>query len=117
MLRNGVTLGFRADAVMHYRHRKGLRPMLHQHYLYGIGMSEILHRHGVPGDGGSNLLKANGQKVDNRSIVHVLRRGSIAAGRLVGLAQGELAKRRQSSFDHSTTDVDTSSSSKISENR
>ncbi len=99
MLRNGVELGFRSDAVMHYRHRKGLRPMLHQHYLYGIGMSEILHRHGVPGDGQPSLLKANGQKVDNRSVVHVLRRGSIAAGRLVGLAQGELAKRRQSSSE------------------
>ncbi len=116
MLRNGVVLGFRPDAVMHYRHRKGLRSMLHQHYLYGIGMSEILHRHGVPGDGGSSLLKANGQKVDNRSVVHVLRRGSIAVGRLVGLAQGELDKRRQSSFAANAVDAE-SSSSNITENR
>lgn len=99
MIRNGVTLTFRADAVMHYRHRKGLRPMLRQHYLYGIGMAEILHRHGVPGEQSTNLLKANGQKVDNRSAVHVLRRGSIACGRLVGLAQGEIRKRRTTAHD------------------
>ena len=86
MLRNDVELGYRDDAVMHYRHRRGLRPMLKQHYLYGRGMSEILSRHGVPSDdGSSSLLKANGQKVEKQSLVHVLRRGSIAAGRLVGL--------------------------------
>lgn len=86
MLRNGVELGYRDDAVMHYRHRRGLRPMLKQHYLYGRGMSEILSRHGLPSDdGSSSLLKANGQKVEKQSLVHVLRRGSIAVGRLVGL--------------------------------
>lgn len=86
MLRNDVELGYRDDAVMHYRHRRGLRPMLKQHYLYGLGMAEILSRHGVPSEDGSNsLLKANGQKVEKQSLVHILRRGSIAAGRLVGL--------------------------------
>ncbi len=86
MLRNGVELGYRDDAVMHYRHRRGLRPMLKQHYLYGRGMSEILSRHGVPSDDGSkSLLKANGQKVEKQSLVHILRRGSIATGRVAGL--------------------------------
>ncbi len=89
MLRNGVELGFAADAVMHYRHRKGLWPMLKQHYLYGRGMSQILARYGLPDDDGGSgtLLRANGQKVAQMNAVHVMRRGSIAVGRLVGLAE------------------------------
>lgn len=100
LLRSGVQLCYEPGAIMHYRHRKGLRPMLHQHYLYGRGMSEILHRFGLPvesqddtpsGSGRdaasvSRMLKPNGQKTENRSVVHVLRRGSIAIGRLVGMA-------------------------------
>ncbi len=105
MIRNGVELGYRDDAVMHYRHRRGLRPMLHQHYLYGRGMAEILARHGLPTgeEKSSTLLKANGQRVEKQSLVHILRRGSIAVGRVVGLvlervrpqqAQNELMEQK-----------------------
>lgn len=93
LLSRGVTLGFVADAVMHYRHREGLWPMMHQHYLYGRGMSQLLARVGTP-DGGGATLRPNGQPVARMSIVHVLRRGSIAAGRLVGLADEALRSRR-----------------------
>ena len=94
--RHGAELGFAPDAVVAYRHRKGLRPMLRQHFLYGRGMSQVLARHGAPGGppGGVNVLKANAQPVDQPSLVHVLRRGSLAAGRLVGLL-GELPRRRR----------------------
>lgn len=90
----GVELGFAPDAVVHYRHRRGLRPMLAQHYLYGRGMSQLLARRGLPGgrDAGSAMFKANGQSVERLNAVHVLRKGALATGRLVGLAD---EKRRQ----------------------
>ncbi len=87
LLRNGATLGFVPEAVIHYRHRKGLRPMLHQHYLYGRGMAQLLRRYGTP-DGSSGLLSANNQPVVHRSKVHYLRRGAIAVGRVVGIGEG-----------------------------
>lgn len=87
LLRNGVDLGFAPDAVIHYRHREGLRPMLRQHYLYGRGMAQLLRRYGTP-DGSSGLLSANNQPVAHRSNVHYLRRGAIAVGRVVGIAEG-----------------------------
>lgn len=93
LLRRGTALGYAQDAVMHYRHRKGLRPMLQQHYLYGRGMSQILARLGTP-DGGSATLRPNGQRVEKMSTVHVLRRGSIAVGRVVGLVDEALRSRR-----------------------
>jgi len=88
LIRSDVALGYASGAVMHYRHRKGLWPMLKQHYLYGRGMSQILSRQGVPDTsaGNSGLLRANGQRVEQMNAVHVLRRGSIALGRLLGLA-------------------------------
>ncbi len=90
LLKRGVDLGYAPDAVMHYRHRKGLWPMLKQHYLYGRGMSQILARIGTPdgesGSRGPGSLRPNGQRVEKMSSVHVLRRGSIAIGRVVGLA-------------------------------
>lgn len=93
LIRRGVELGYCADAVMHYRHRKGLWPMMKQHYLYGRGMSQILARIGTP-DGGSATLRPNGQSVDKMSSVHILRRGSIAVGRVVGLAHETIRTRR-----------------------
>lgn len=93
LLRRGTALGYSPDAVMHYRHRKGLRPMMKQHYLYGRGMSQILARLGTP-DGGSATLRPNGQRIEKMSIVHVLRRGSIAVGRVVGLVDEALPSRR-----------------------
>ncbi len=84
----GVELRYCADAIIHYRHRAGLKSLLQQHYLYGRGMAQVLSRRQPPGtehDGASRMLKANGQKVENQSSIHVLRRGAIAAGRLRGL--------------------------------
>ncbi len=84
----GVELRYCADAVIHYRHRAGLRSLLQQHYLYGRGMAQVLARRQPPGtelDGASRMLRANGQKVEHQSSIHVLRRGAIAAGRLRGL--------------------------------
>ena len=85
---HGIELRYCAGAVIHYRHRAGLRSLLQQHYLYGRGMAQVLARRQPPGtehDGASRMLKANGQKTENQSGIHVLRRGAIAAGRLRGL--------------------------------
>ena len=84
----GYTLGYVPDAVLHYRHRDGLWPMVHQHYLYGRGMSEVLLGVGTPGSAGSDrslLFRANGQKLTRRTMAGSLRRGGIAAGRLRGM--------------------------------
>ncbi len=93
----GLELTYCADAVIHYRHREGLVPMMRQHYLYGKGFSQLLARRGVPGDGeggttGLRALKPNGQSVGHVGLVYFCRRGSIAAGRVVGLLQ-ERARR------------------------
>ena len=98
LIRNGIELGYAGGAIMHYRHRKGLWPMLKQHYLYGRGMSQILARIGTP-DGGSATLRPNGQRVEKMSSVHILRRGSIAVGRVVGLALEAIHSRRGANSD------------------
>ncbi|MGI9616398.1 MAG: glycosyltransferase [Acidimicrobiales bacterium] len=89
LIDRGVELHYAPEAVIHYRHREGLLPMMKQHYLYGRGFSQILARRGVPGaDQGSTGLRSlrpNGQPVDHRGFAYVLRRGAIAAGRVVGL--------------------------------
>lgn len=91
---HGVELRYERDAVIHYRHRKGLRNMLRQHYLYGRGMSQIILRGRLPeGDQGS-MFRANGQRPQKQSVVHVLRRGSIAAGRVVGIVEEKLGRNR-----------------------
>ena len=85
---HGVELRYCADAIIHYRHRAGLKSLLTQHYYYGRGMAQILSRRQPPGadsDGGSLLFKANGQRVEKQSAVQILRRGAIAAGRVRGL--------------------------------
>jgi cellulose synthase/poly-beta-1,6-N-acetylglucosamine synthase-like glycosyltransferase len=89
----GVKLTFAPGAVVHYRHRTGVRELVKQHYLYGRGMSQVLHRYGLPHDGGSerlsglSALRPNNQAVEHATFVGtVVRRGSIAAGRVVGLA-------------------------------
>lgn len=85
LVERGVELRYVQDAVVEYRHRAGLRPLLHQHYLYGRGMGQVLARRNPPGADGPQLLRANGQSVPNKSAVHIMRRGSIALGRLRGL--------------------------------
>lgn len=101
LVERGRTLGYCADAIMHYRHRRGVWPMMRQHYLYGRGFSQILARRGTPGDeGGSGLgaLKPNGQSVDRLTPIYFLRRGSIAAGRIAGLVEERLLERRSNTL-------------------
>lgn len=94
LIERGIELHYAGDAVIHYRHRRGLWPMMHQHYLYGRGFSQILARRGVPGagsgSGGLRALKPNGQAVDTKGLPYVARRGSIAVGRVVGLVAERL---------------------------
>ncbi len=93
----GIDLGYVPEAIIHYRHRKGLRAMMHQHYLYGRGFSQILTRRGRPGEGGTAglaALRSNGASVDRIGPVYFLRRGSIAAGRVVGLVSERALQRR-----------------------
>jgi glycosyltransferase involved in cell wall biosynthesis len=94
LARAGVDLAYAGDAVIHYRHRAGLLPMLRQHYLYGIGMSEVVRRGRLPGGaiGGVRALRPSGTPVEHRSWVNAARRAAIAAGRVVGLAR-ELQRR------------------------
>jgi GT2 family glycosyltransferase len=90
LTRAGVALVWVPDAIVHYRHRRGVKALLRQHYLYGKGMSQVLTRHGVPDgtDGrvpqGVGLLRPNGQP-SPRSLMTIARRGSVAAGRVAGL--------------------------------
>lgn len=100
LLERGIELGYCAEAVMYYRHRKGLSAMMQQHYLYGRGFSQILARRGTPGtDGGAtglSALRPNGQAVARKSFPYYLRRGSIAAGRVVGLVSGRVLRQQGS---------------------
>jgi cellulose synthase/poly-beta-1,6-N-acetylglucosamine synthase-like glycosyltransferase len=91
----GFTIDYVADAVLYYRHRSGLWPMLRQHYLYGRGMGEVLIRHGRPGESsasGTSLLKANRARAERRSVPGFLRRVAIAGGRIHAV----VAERRRS---------------------
>lgn len=91
LIERGVELVYAPDAIMHYRHRRGMWPMMKQHYLYGRGFSQILARRGTPGSDdastGLKALKPNNQSVDAKSVAYFARRGSIAAGRVVGLVK------------------------------
>ncbi len=99
LLRAGYTFGYAGDAVVQYRHRPGLWPLLRQHELYGRGMSQVLVRYGLPtGETwatprGVALLRPNGQRASRRTLVGTLRRGAIAIGRLRGLVSERLAHR------------------------
>jgi glycosyltransferase involved in cell wall biosynthesis len=97
LLERGIELGYCQSAVIYYRHRRGLGAMMRQHYLYGRGFSQILTRRGTPGHSngstGLRALKPNGQAVDRKSIPYVLRRGSIATGRVVGLVEERLLRQ------------------------
>jgi hypothetical protein len=91
----GFDLAYAGDAVIHYRHRDGLVPMLRQHYLYGIGMSQVVRRGLLPAGalGGLRALRPSGTPVEHRSWEHLARRGAIAAGRVVGLVQERRQRR------------------------
>ncbi|MFV0525348.1 MAG: glycosyltransferase [Acidimicrobiales bacterium] len=93
--RAGYRIGFVSGAVILYRHREGLWPMLRQHYLYGRGHSEVLVRYGLPGGeaGSGTLLRPNGQRAARPTVEGTLRRGAIALGRVRGLV-GEAIRSR-----------------------
>ena len=86
-----LTLRYEPSAVVHYRHRRGMRSMLQQHYLYGKGMAQVLARVGVPGESGGRgvlgSMRPNAQRVDSWSVPHVLRKLALGAGRAVGTLQ------------------------------
>lgn len=92
----GIELRYAPDAIVHYRHRRGLWPMMRQHYLYGRGFSQILARRGLPGDdkpaSGLRALQPNNQRVDSKGLAYFARRGSIAVGRVVGLVTERVTK-------------------------
>lgn len=94
LLEHDLDLVYAPDAVIYYRHRRGLKAMMLQHYLYGKGLSQLLALRGIPGsDGpatGLRALKPNNQPVDHKGLAYFCRRGSIAAGRVVGLVQARL---------------------------
>ena len=75
-----------------------MRSMMHQHYLYGRGFSQLLARKGLPDGGGAvtgvRSLRPNGQKSATKNVAYFARRGSIAAGRIVGMLSERLASRR-----------------------
>ncbi len=104
LIDDGVEMAFWPEAVVYYRHRAGLAAMMRQHYLYGRGLSQLLARRGLPGGqgpaGGLGSLRPNGQPVDQYGVAYVLRRGSIASGRLVGLLteRGQVRPLELSSF-------------------
>ncbi|HET7721342.1 MAG TPA: glycosyltransferase [Acidimicrobiales bacterium] len=106
----GRRIGFASDAVIDYHHRPGTLGMVKQHVAYGRGMAQVLARYGVPDDGGWRrprglaLLKPNPRPMvsadevrvpaaqgsgdrSRRSLLGMLRRGSLAAGRLWGLIE------------------------------
>jgi GT2 family glycosyltransferase len=90
LLHRGYTIGFVEEAVVDYHHRPGLPALLRQYYLYGRGMAEVVSRYRVPAAAGGRQLTGLARLRPNRqpaplTIVNVLRRGSIAAGRVVGL--------------------------------
>lgn len=91
----GVELTYAPHAVVHYRHRPGLWTMIRQHHYYGIGMTEVIERQGLPGgEAPAGMLAANRQAVTRRSALHLLRRAAIASGRVRGLVQERLRRRR-----------------------
>ncbi len=95
LMNKGYTIGYSDKGLMHYRPRTGLRDMMHQHYLYGIGMSEVLSRYPMPGStgtAGAKMFKPNSQPSDEPRTQRFLRRGSIAAGRIVGMAKEKLTR-------------------------
>jgi GT2 family glycosyltransferase len=107
LLAAGRRIGFAPDAVIDYHHRPGTLGMVKQHFAYGRGMAQVLVRYGVPEDGGWRrprglaLLKPNpappsvegaaapsrGADPSRRSLLGVVRRGALAAGRYWGLVE------------------------------
>jgi hypothetical protein len=118
LVAGGHHLGFASDAVIDYHHRPGTVPMLQQHLHYGRGMAQVLVRYGVPAEGGGwtkpkglALLRPNPQSAHDLAeqpdgpsvaeppgrrltVLGLLRRGALAAGRVWGVAEGAIEQRR-----------------------
>ena len=100
LLGSGFTIGFVPEAVLHYRHRPGLVPMLRQHFHYGRGMAQVLMRYGIPeGEGwdrpsGMGLMRANSQPGGGRSLLGTARRLALGAGRAFGIIEERVRARR-----------------------
>lgn len=98
LLGQGRRLGYVAESAMRYRHRPGLVPLMRQHFHYGRGMAQVLIRYGIPANGewsrprGAGLLRPNAQPGGRRSLAGVLRRGSLAAGRVAGIVTEKLRR-------------------------
>jgi hypothetical protein len=90
----GVELVYAPGAVVHYRHRAGLVPMLRQHFAYGRGMSEVVARGLLPGGDATttSTLRPNGQPVERWTHAQVLRKAALGAGRLVGAVREAAAR-------------------------
>jgi N-acetylglucosaminyldiphosphoundecaprenol N-acetyl-beta-D-mannosaminyltransferase len=105
LLRAGARLGFVADAIIDYRTRDGLLPLLKQHYHYGRGMSEVIVRRGVPTLEGAaapaKLFAANKQAGGKGSVMRFVRRSFIAVGRGHGL----LTERDRRRAEHASSTV------------
>lgn len=105
---HGCRIAWAPDAVVRRRYRGGLWPMARQHFRYGRGISRVLLWYGIPGDGhwvspGWRLFCANSGTtsggVSSMSYKDALRRGALAAGRLLGIAEAvsrRLVDRRRS---------------------
>lgn len=93
LIAKGYRVGFASDACVEYQHRPGTLPMMRQHFSYGRGMAQVLSRYGVPDDAGwsrpqgARLLRPNSGTGGQASLLGVLRRGALAAGRIVGVLQ------------------------------
>jgi cellulose synthase/poly-beta-1,6-N-acetylglucosamine synthase-like glycosyltransferase len=111
LLAAGHRIAYAPDAVVHYRHRAGLWPLLRQHELYGRGMAQVLARYGVPqGDGwrtgsGLSMLRPNGQRAARRSLVGTARRAALAIGRVHGIVEERLLARRRGSAKRAPSDT------------
>ncbi|MEZ5218060.1 MAG: glycosyltransferase [Ilumatobacteraceae bacterium] len=100
LISKGYTIGYVAQASVHYRHRGGLKDLVRQYVLYGRGMTQVLAHHGLPGaDGvdkpsGLRALKPNKSPGQSMSIVTVIRRGSMLTGRIYEMLRMKYVARR-----------------------
>ena len=95
------SIAWAPGAVVHRRYRPGVLPMLRQHFAYGRGISRVLLWYGLPGSGrwepcGRALLRGSGDDSSGGDRDHrtTLRRMAIAGGRVVGIAEVKLWRRR-----------------------
>lgn len=112
LLTEGHTIAFASDAVIDYHFRVGLWQMLRQHFTYGRGVAQVLARHDLPieandAKGGDHRrgvrrldrLRPNSPIRTDLTRFGLLRRGALAAGRVVGTVEEIRVTRRSRSID------------------